>query len=76
MSLVDIVMNYYEKVKGKTLRLGIDEVKLELIRGQKGILIEITNLATGKKIYLPPAEFLRRNYINRLQVIDDKGDGE
>ncbi|MEM0241265.1 MAG: hypothetical protein QXP29_07380, partial [Candidatus Nezhaarchaeales archaeon] len=73
----DIVLDYYNKIKGKKLRLGIDTVQVELMRGQKGTLVEITFLETGKKIYMAPAEFLRRNYINRLQIVDEhKGDGE
>ncbi|MEM3377254.1 MAG: hypothetical protein QXP36_08685 [Conexivisphaerales archaeon] len=78
MSTRLVVIDYYNKVKNKKLTLDLRPVKLQLFQSPRGVMVAITYLDTNTTIYMTPSEFLRRNYINRIQVVDEtkQGNGE
>ncbi|MEM3829168.1 MAG: hypothetical protein QXP36_08150 [Conexivisphaerales archaeon] len=78
MSTRLVVIDYYNKVKNKKLTLDLRPVKLQLFQSPRGIMVAITYLDTNTTIYMTPSEFLRRNYINRIQVANEtkQDDGE
>ncbi|MEM3844799.1 hypothetical protein [Thermofilum sp.] len=78
MSTRLVVVDYYNKVKNKKLTLDLRPVKLQLFQSPRGVMVAITFLDTNTTIYMTPSEFLRRNYINRIQVANEtkQDDGE
>lgn len=64
-----IIINYYNKVKDKKLVLDLRPIKLQLIQSPRGVMIAITYLDNNTTMYMTPSEFLRRNFINRIQVV-------
>ena len=78
MDTRSIIINYYNKVKDKKLVLDLRPIKLQLIQSPRGVMIAITYLDNNTTVYMTPSEFLRRNFINRIQIVQksQSGDGQ